>query len=68
MIVQDCEDCSVPNAVPGRCFTVVRRDEAPLGYCDFELNDYPEGSRIQDQQNMLLKCSHRLQISADESR
>lgn len=45
----------------------MHRDEASLGYYDFELDDYPEDSRIQDQQNMLLKCSHGLQASADEN-
>lgn len=55
-------------SINGRCLAVVHRDEAPLGYHDQQLDDYPEGTTIQDQQTMLLKCSHRLQISADEKR
>jgi hypothetical protein len=52
----------------GRCLTVIPRedDAAPFGYCDFDVDDYPEGTRAYEQQQGQLKYSHRLQVNSTQ--
>ncbi len=46
----------------GRCFTIVNREEAPFGYYDMDVDDYPDGSRADDQQNFLIATYKRIQV------
>ncbi|KAF7527647.1 hypothetical protein PCG10_002611 [Penicillium crustosum] len=50
------------GSINGRCFTIVNREEAPFGYYDMDVDDYPDGSRADDQQNILLATSQRIQV------
>ncbi|KAF9889085.1 hypothetical protein FE257_008062 [Aspergillus nanangensis] len=49
-------------SINGRCFTIVNRQEAPLGYYDMDVDDYLEGSKAGDQQDILLSTSQRVQV------
>lgn len=52
---------------PGRSFTIIPKDEkAPFGYRDQEIDDYPEGSYANWQQEMLLSTSHRIKVKAED--
>ncbi|KAL2831024.1 putative short chain dehydrogenase/ reductase [Aspergillus pseudoustus] len=53
-------------SVNGRCFTIVNREEAPLGYYDMDVDDYPDGSRADEQQNILLSTSQRIQVRPED--
>ncbi|CAI7570895.1 unnamed protein product [Penicillium crustosum] len=50
------------GSINGRCFTIVNREEAPFGYYDMDVDDYPDGSRADEQQNILLATSQRIQV------
>lgn len=42
----------------GRCFAVVNREEAPLGYYDMDLDDFAPDSEAGKQQDQFLAISH----------
>jgi hypothetical protein len=51
----------------GRCFAIVPRDEhAPFGYIDQDVDDYPEGSKADWEQNVLLAASQRVQVKPQD--
>jgi hypothetical protein len=51
------------DRLSGRCFTVVPRSETPLGYYDMDLDEYPDRSKAEHQQNTLISTSHRVQVN-----
>ena len=50
----------------GRCFTIVPRSEAPYGYYDMDIDDYPDGSKADVQEYTMINTSHRIQVKAAE--
>lgn len=53
------------TSVTGRCFTVVPKSkDAPFGYYDMDVDDYPDGSKAEEQQIGLLMTSHRVKVSS----
>jgi len=46
----------------GRSFAIVPRDLAVYGYYDIGKDDYAEGEVLDDQQDILLRTSHRLRV------
>ncbi|OGM39646.1 hypothetical protein ABOM_011461 [Aspergillus bombycis] len=46
------------KSINGRCFAVVNREEAPLGYYDMDLDDFTDGSKAGEQQYQFLTISH----------
>ncbi|KAH8689338.1 hypothetical protein BGW36DRAFT_307914 [Talaromyces proteolyticus] len=46
------------TTINGRCFTIVNREEAVLGYYDMDVDDFPEASRAAKQQSEFLAVSH----------
>jgi hypothetical protein len=51
----------------GRCFTIIPRDEdAPFGYMDQNVDDYPNGSKADWGQNVLLSASQRVNVKPQD--